>query len=189
MDIGKVFLGGTISKRVGKSLVLSYRRFAHLKGSQKKKYEKFALGYSTPVRQLALWVTKKQGKSLKKRSFKIAQNIYDSKEYQNFLIDNYDKITANGIGDVYIYKELVFQGFVDITSIKLNPRYGYFMANRILCNKLLVYPKKFSDNYSTLRKGKYPYFQDYMGLYGIPGIIRYSSSSDPKRYNQIHLLK
>ena len=193
MDIGKVFPGGTISKRRGRSFVLSYRRFAHLKVSQKKKYEKFALGYSIPVRQLALWMAKYQGKSLRRRFFRIAQKIHDSKEYQEFITKYFYEFSANGIPDRYLYKELIFQGFVDINSIKLNPRYGYFMINRLIEGVLFVYPKKFSDNYSTLRKGKYPYFQDYMGLYGIPGITRYSSSSDTKRhtrsYNQINLWK
>lgn len=63
----------------------------------------------------------------------------------------------------------------------MNPRYGYIMTNRSIEGDTLVYPKKFSDNYYNMRKGKYPYFQDQLGLYGIPGIIRYSPSKDPKR--------
>lgn len=187
MDIGKVFPGGTINRRKGRLFVLSYRRFARLGELQKMKYEKFALGYSTPVRQIVLWMVGKQGKSLKKRLFRIAQKIYDSQEFKSFELTHFTELSANGIPDKYLYRELIFQGFVDATTIKLNPKYGYFITNRLIDGKLLVYPKKFSDNYSTIRKQKHPYFQNYMGLYGIPGIIRYSPSSDTKRFYLINL--
>lgn len=87
--------------------------------------------------------------------------------------------------DRYILKELIFQGFVEINDIRINPKYGYFVTNRFIRGKLLVYPKKFSDNYYTLKKSRKPFYQNYTGNYGIPGIIKYYHTSNDKDMSQL----
>lgn len=67
-------------------------------------------------------------------------------------------------------------GYVPQSSIKIRSNYAYFLSNRMLEGEYLVYPKRFSDNYKSLQKDKHPFYQDYMGLMGIPGAtkIKYS---------------
>lgn len=190
MDTGKVFPGLTMSKSKERSLRLSYRRYARLKDSQKRKFEKFAPGYSPMVWQIALAIKAQLGTPLKRKYFKIAQKWIESGDWDkvelNMLSNGFN---CSQVNDRYLYKELIFQGFVDASSVKLNSKYGYFMTNRLVNNKLLVYPKKLGDSYYNLRKGKHPHFSSQMGLYGIPGIIRYSASSDSKRYYLLGLRK
>lgn len=50
------------------------------------------------------------------------------------------------------------------------------MVNTELEGELLVYPKKFTDNYYTMIKRKHPNYQDYMDWYTIPGLTRYQYS-------------
>lgn len=174
MDIEKVFPQLTLGTRETRSLLLSYRRYARLKDYEKKMFDKLAHGYSPVVRQIALHIKYKRKKSLKKRYFDIANKWVTTREWLKV------KISLNYIQDRYLLKELTFQGFVEIGNIRINPKYGYFVTNRFIRGKLLVYPKKFSDNYYTLKKTRKPFYQYYMGSYGIPGIIKYCYSFDEK---------
>lgn len=97
--------------------------------------------------------------------------------YRDFIINN-GMYSPQFKEDKYLVKELIFQGFVPIENFKINSRYGYFRTNRPIGGKFYIYPMKFSDDYSTLRRGKYPYYINNMGLIGIPGLTRYQYSNE-----------
>lgn len=78
----------------------------------------------------------------------------------------------------FILKELIFQGFVPIDTVRINKRYGYFMTNTPLHGITYIYPKKFADSYNTLTKTKKPYYLNAMGKIGIMGITKYRYSID-----------
>ena len=174
MDIEKVFPQLSIGTREIRSLLLSYRRYARLTESERKIYEEFAHGYSITTRQLALHIKSKRKKSLKKKYFDIAKSWLDSGDINPIIIKCASRISK--ISDKYLAKEFKFHGFVNINTIKYNNKYGYFMVNRELDGELLVYPKKFTDNYYTMIRGKHPNYQNYMGWYTIPGLTRYQYS-------------
>lgn len=109
----------------------------------------------------------------------MAQELYPKLllSYRDFIINN-GMYSPQFKEDKYLVKELIFQGFVPIEDFKINSRYGYFRTNRPVDGKFYIYPMKFSDDYSTLRRGKYPYYINNMGLIGIPGLTRYQYSNE-----------
>lgn len=100
---------------------------------------------------------------------------------QRDMIDIFDEASLKFIGylpkERFIKKSLLFQGFTSLESIKLRSSYAYIMTNRLIENKIWVYPIRLSDNYKTMKKGKYLSYTEYFGKVGIPGItkIRYSN--------------
>lgn len=76
----------------------------------------------------------------------------------------------------FIKKSLLFQCFVPLENIKIRKSYAYIMTNRMIENKIWVYPVKLSDNYRIMKKGKYKSYTEVFGKVGIPGItkIKYS---------------
>lgn len=80
--------------------------------------------------------------------------------------------------DKYLKRQLIFMGYVPLSEYKVRSKYCYFITNRMIEGEYWIYPQRFSDNYKTLQKGKYPYFQDYLGLYGLPGITRTKFSNE-----------
>ncbi len=97
------------------------------------------------------------------------------------MIDIFDEASLKFIGylpkERFIKKSLLFQGFTSLESIKLRSSYAYIMTNRLIENKIWVYPIRLSDNYKTMKKGKYLSYTEVFGKVGIPGItkIRYSN--------------
>lgn len=97
------------------------------------------------------------------------------------MIDIFDEASLKFIGylpkERFIKKSLLFQGFISLESIKLRSSYAYIMTNRLIENKIWVYPIRLSDNYKTMIKGKYHSYTEVIGKVGIPGItkIKYSN--------------
>lgn len=97
------------------------------------------------------------------------------------MIDIFDEASLKFIGylpkERFIKKSLLFQGFISLESIKLRSSYAYIMTNRLIENKIWVYPIRLSDNYKIMKKGKYLSYTEVFGKVGIPGItkIRYSN--------------
>lgn len=100
------------------------------------------------------------------------------------MIDIFDEASLKFIGylpkERFTKKSLLFQGFISLESIKLRSSYAYIMTNRLIENKIWVYPIRLSDNYNnykTMKKGKYLSYTEVFGKVGIPGItkIRYSN--------------
>lgn len=77
--------------------------------------------------------------------------------------------------DKYLKRQLLFLGYQPESKVKMRSKFAYFMTNRMLEGEYFVYPERFCDNYKTLKNGKYKFYEQNMGLYGIPGItkIRY----------------
>lgn len=80
--------------------------------------------------------------------------------------------------DKYLKRQLLLLGYKPISEVKMRSKYAYFMTNRMLEGEYLVYPKRFSDHYKSLHKGKYPFYEPYMGKMGIPGITKISYSNE-----------
>lgn len=78
--------------------------------------------------------------------------------------------------DKYLVKALRFQGFVPKSEYKLKDKFAYIMTSRMLENEYWVYPMKLADNYYTLQKGKYQFYQHLYGKVGIPGITKINYS-------------
>lgn len=101
---------------------------------------------------------------------------------QREYLKEFEKATLKFVGylpkDKYLKRQLLFMGYQPISRVKMRSSYLYFMTNKMLEGEYLVFPKRFSDNYKTLKKGKYPYFQSYMGLMGIPGITKTRFSNE-----------
>lgn len=99
-------------------------------------------------------------------------------------IEEFNEASLKFVGylpkDKYLKKQLLFLGYKPLSQVKLRSRYAYFITNRMLEGDYLVYPQRFSDNYKTLKKGKYPFYEPFMGLIGIPGItkIKYSNEGN-----------
>lgn len=131
------------------------------------------MNYTPIVGCLALWFRSKC-------QYLTMNNIIFIKVQREYL-EEFEKAALKFVGylpkDKYLKRQLLFMGYQPISWIKMRSSYLYFMTNRMLEGEYLVFPKRFSDNYKTLKKGKYPYYQPYMGLMGIPGItkIRFSN--------------
>lgn len=97
------------------------------------------------------------------------------------MLDIFDEASLKFIGylpkERFIKKSLLFQGFISLEGIKLRSSYAYIMTNRMIENKIWVYPIRLSDNYKSIPKGKYKFYTEVFGKVGIPGItkIRYSN--------------
>ena len=101
---------------------------------------------------------------------------------QRDMLEIFDEASLKFLGylpkERFIKKSLLFQGFVPLeSSIKLRRSYAYIMTNRMIENKIWVYPIRLSDNYKTMIKGKYKSYTEVFGKVGIPGItkIKYSN--------------
>lgn len=99
---------------------------------------------------------------------------------QRDLLDLFDKASIEFAGylpkDRFLKKSLLFQGFVSLESIKVRKAYAYIMTNRVIENKIWIYPIRLSDNYKTMKNGKHHFYTELFGKVGIPGItkIKYS---------------
>lgn len=132
------------------------------------------MNYTPIVGCLALWFRSKC-------KYLTMNNIIFIKVQREYL-EEFEKAALKFVGylpkDKYLKRQLLFMGYQPISWIKMRSSYLYFMTNRMLEGEYLVFPKRFSDNYKTLKKGKYPYFQPYMGLIGIPGITKTRFSNE-----------
>lgn len=99
---------------------------------------------------------------------------------QRDLLDLFDKANTKFVGylpkERFLKKALLFQGFVSLEKVKIRKAYAYIMTNRMIENKIWVYPIRLADNYKTMKKGKYQFYTECFGKVGIPGItkIKYS---------------
>lgn len=132
------------------------------------------MNYTPIVGCLALWFRSKC-------KYLTMNNIIFIKVQREYL-EEFEKAALKFVGylpkDKYLKRQLLFMGYQPMSWIKMRSSYLYFMTNRMLEGEYLVFPKRFSDNYKTLKKGKYPYFQPYMGLMGIPGITKTRFSNE-----------
>lgn len=132
------------------------------------------MNYTPIVGCLALWFRSKC-------KYLTMNNIIFIKVQREYL-EEFEKAALKFVGylpkDKYLKRQLLFMGYQPISWIKMRSSYLYFMTNRMLEGEYLVFPKRFSDNYKTLKKGKYPYYQPYMGLMGIPGITKTRFSNE-----------
>lgn len=99
---------------------------------------------------------------------------------QRDLLDLFDKANTKFVGylpkERFLKKALLFQGFVSLEKVKIRKAYAYIMTNRMIENQIWVYPIRLTDNYKTMKKGKYQFYTECFGKVGIPGItkIKYS---------------
>lgn len=132
--------------------------------------------YPPLVGSLALYLRKKMNIPIQKVLFIKAQRD---------MLEIFDEASLKFLGylpkERFIKKSLLFQGFVPLESIKLRRSYAYIMTNRMIENKIWVYPIRLSDNHKTMNhktmiKGKYKSYTEVFGKVGIPGItkIKYS---------------
>lgn len=95
---------------------------------------------------------------------------------QREYLEEFEKAALKYVGylpkDKYLKNQFTFLGYVPLSTYKIRHKYCYFMTNRMLEGEYYIYPARYSDDYRTLQKGKYPYFQEVMGLIGIPGITK-----------------
>lgn len=200
MDIDKVFPGATIGKRELRSLILSYRRYGKLKDTEKKLFEKIILSkdehldqpYLNPrIWSLALHIKFKLCRPLSPKHFKIAKTWVD-KGYLNKILSKFYITHPNyRVTNLRaIYREFIFQGFVDIRTYtdknlvdsKTKTRYDYIMSNRDILGIRFIYPKRLSSNYKILykrgiRNPKVVYGYTYFENFGIPGYTCYRYSN------------
>lgn len=196
MDIGKVFPGATIGKRELRSLILSYRRYGKLKDTEKKLFQEIILSKNEYLDQpylnqsvwsLALYIKFKLGKPLSLKHFKIAKTWVDTGDFNKLLSKFYITNPNYKVTNLKaIYKEFVFQGFVDMSTYtykdlvdkKTKTRYDYIMSNIDILGVRFIYPKRLSSNYKILyKRGKrnpqVASGQDYFNRFGIPGYTYY----------------
>ena len=172
MDNGKAYLPSIQGKRDYKSILLSYRIYNRLSQEEKHKFNLLFLQYPPLVSSLALYLRKKMNIPIQKVLFIKAQRD---------MLEIFDEASLKFLGylpkERFIKKSLLFQGFVPLESIKLRRSYAYIMTNRMIENKIWVYPIRLSDNYKTMIKGKYKSHTEVFGKVGIPGItkIKYSN--------------
>lgn len=172
MDNGKAYLPSIQGKRDYKSILLSYRIYNRLSQEEKNKFNLLFLQYPPLVSSLALYLRKKMNIPIQKVLFIKAQRD---------MLEIFDEASLKFLGylpkERFIKKSLLFQGFVPLESIKLRRSYAYIMTNRMIENKIWVYPIRLSDNYKTMVKGKYKSYTEVFGKVGIPGItkIKYSN--------------
>jgi hypothetical protein len=98
------------------------------------------------------------------------------------MLDIFDEASLKFIGylpkERFIKKSLLFQGFISLGDIKLRSSYAYIMTNRMIENKIWVYPIRLSDNYKSIQKGKYKFYTEVFGKVGIPGITKIIYSNE-----------
>ena len=172
MDNGRAYLPSISTKRDYRSVLLSYRIYNRLNPEEKNRFNIFFLQYPPLVSSLALYLRKKMNIPIQKVLFIKAQRD---------MLDIFDEASLKFIGylpkERFIKKSLLFQGFISLGDIKLRSSYAYIMTNRMIENKIWVYPIRLSDNYKSIQKGKYKLYTEVFGKVGIPGItkIRYSN--------------
>lgn len=174
LDNGRAFHPSISTKRDYRSVILSYRIYKRLPEKEKLIFNSCMMNYTPIVGCLALWFRSKC-------KYLTMNNIIFIKVQREYL-EEFEKAALKFVGylpkDKYLKRQLLFMGYQPISWIKMRSSYLYFMTNRMLEGEYLVFPKRFSDNYKTLKKGKYPYFQSYMGLMGIPGITKTRFSNE-----------
>nr|DAV30269.1 MAG TPA: hypothetical protein [Caudoviricetes sp.] len=88
------------------------------------------------------------------------------KKYIHYLNyeDHYRKYETE---DKYIFKELIFQGFVLEEDFKRLPGFHYIVTNRRILGKKLIYPLHCAYDSKKLNKG-YPWIYEILGYVGLP---------------------
>lgn len=173
MDNGKGSLPKQLGERDYRSVILSYRIYKRLPQNEKVEFDKIFLNYPPLIGSLALFLWKYYQGRVK------MQKILFIKA-QRDLLDLFDKASIEFAGylpkDRFLKKSLLFQGFVSLESIKVRKAYAYIITNRVIENKIWIYPIRLSDNYKTMKNGKYHFYTELFGKVGIPGItkIKYS---------------
>lgn len=173
MDNGRGSLPKQLGERDYRSVILSYRIYKRLPQNEKVEFDKIFLNYPPLIGSLALFLWKYYQGRVK------MQKILFIKA-QRDLLDLFDKASIEFAGylpkDRFLKKSLLFQGFVSLESIKVRKAYAYIMTNRVIENKIWIYPIRLSDNYKTMKNGKYHFYIELFGKVGIPGItkIKYS---------------
>lgn len=141
---------------------LGYRRFKKLTPEEKRIYTKSNL---YPLeKELALKYKKVSGKTIE-QSLKWAKRKYNKFiKYLNTIDDcrNYE------YNEKYIYKELLFQGFIKESEFKKKRKCNYIISNRQIMGNLLIFPMHGALNHNLIIKG-YPNIytlNDKIGLSG-----------------------
>lgn len=174
-DIERNLIKSTEGPRLMRSIILSYRRYGHLTQTEKNIFNRSKPKLRPRVWAIALYLKKVYGTSFKAKYFKEAEKYTDL--YDEAYIKYMTHI--NTIPDQYLIKQLKWEGWVTLEEYgKLRDKFSYTMTNRKLDSHIWVYPMKFADNYQTLQKGKYPFYQKYFGDIGIPGITKISYSNE-----------
>jgi hypothetical protein len=173
MDNGKGSLPKQLNEREYRSVILSYRIYNRLPQNEKVEFDRNFLNYPPLIGSLALFLWKYYQGRVK------MQKILFIKA-QRDLLDLFDKANTKFVGylpkERFLKKALLFQGFVSLEKVKIRKAYAYIMTNRMIENKIWVYPIRLADNYKTMKKGKYKFYTECFGKVGIPGItkIKYS---------------
>jgi len=176
MVTDKVSHGLIIRKGRIKSFYQSYKRFSKLKDIDQKYFKEW-YHYTPYIRSLALlYYVRSKDDRLSAKHFKkaICNYIKVKADMDLYIVEN-NYIPANHLKDSEIEEELIYQGFIPLSNISINQRFGYLMSNRPINGTTYVYPYKFADDYNRIRKG-YPIYSDFIGYIGIPGIIKYQYS-------------
>lgn len=172
-------------------MTLSYRIYGKLKDTDQIFFNQVREDYYPIERSLALylWLWYDKDKPLKLKHFRLARRLlplYEEEIRTKVITTNWLYIYSPEAISIhkkipprsnlsFILKELEFQGFVPLNTIRINKKYGYFMTNIPLHGTIYVYPKKFTDSYKTLNRNK-PYYQEAMGKIGIMGLTKYQYS-------------
>lgn len=92
------------------------------------------------------------------------------KKYSQYLLtkDHYRKpIETN---ENYVYKELIFQGFVPESQFKKKPECNYLQTNRKVKGEILIYPVHCRHGYTG--KNEYPEIYSMLSVAGLPGWVK-----------------
>ena len=136
---------------------------------------------------LALHIRVKLREPLSSKHFRIAKRWVDTGLFNKLLSQFYLSYPNYRVtNQKAIYKEFIFQGFVDLSTYtdknlidrKTNTRYDYIMANTDILGVRFIYPKRLSTNYKILykrgkRNPKVTYGLDYFNRFGVPGYTCY----------------
>lgn len=119
------------------------------------------------IKGLALKYRSLYKKSLE-QSLKWAKEHY--KEYTKYIVYNTKtrKIETN---ENYIYKEFIFQGFIDIRKFKKKDGFNYLISNKPIKGVKLIYPVHAARNIDLIKEG-YPNIYDLVDRVGVQGYTR-----------------
>lgn len=99
---------------------------------------------------LALKYKSLTGKSIE-RCFKFAKRNYN--KYIEAISKHPEIQRYMEIKEKYIYKELIFQGFVPVSKFKRNPSLSYLVSRGTINGVRLIYPVHGASNFHLMKNG------------------------------------
>ena len=114
-------------------------------------------------------------KSLTKKSLEKALK-WSNRYYKDYItnlmklptVRKYEPLTKYK----YVYKELLFRGFIDIRNFKTKPHCSYVITN-INCKDKLIYPVHCSHDFDSFKKG----YTDVYELLSQVGLAGYTTTT------------